>query len=77
MHVADFSYFPTPNPEGSAMIHCRCWDPKAYKEAISDHDIPDNEFWAEAGCIAVGTIVPLHIQARSILELSYFYPLPY
>jgi Reverse transcriptase (RNA-dependent DNA polymerase) len=25
----------------------------------------------------VGTIVPLHIQARSIPELSYFYPLPY
>jgi hypothetical protein len=31
----------------------------------------------EQDLLGVGTIVPLHIQARSIPELSYFYPLPY
>jgi hypothetical protein len=52
MHVTDFSRFPTPNPEGSAMIRCRCWDPKAYREAMSDREIGDDEFWAEAGHVA-------------------------
>jgi hypothetical protein len=39
--------------------------------------IPKYENSESEGEWIVGTIVPLHIQARSIPELSYFYPLPY
>jgi len=57
MSITDPSQFPTPIPESSAVLRCRCWNPDTYREEMLRRQLePEGEeafsFWAEAGCVA-------------------------